>query len=213
MGARRIITPSGRGVRGRFPSRKMGKMVEWESLLERDAIYLFEFSPAVVAYRSQPEKFYFHMDGETHLYYPDFDVELDTGEVMHAEIKPKARLAKKDIRRRFDFIEKQYQRTNRRFLILTEQEIRKDPLLKNLSLLAYHLRETSDHIELTERYELLKLLPACTIAGANAVLGDPIHTLHLLAAGLIQCDLTLPITPETHISFSTKEVGHAPLLF
>jgi hypothetical protein len=34
-------------MRGKFPSRKNGRMVHHEGLLELDAIYLFEASPLI----------------------------------------------------------------------------------------------------------------------------------------------------------------------
>ena len=45
--------------RGKFPSMKVNRMIHWESLLERDAIMLFEFSPGVASYREQPFSTYF----------------------------------------------------------------------------------------------------------------------------------------------------------
>jgi hypothetical protein len=44
--------------------------VEWESLLERDAILLFEFSPGVVSYQEQPEMIEYEQDGVMRRYYP-----------------------------------------------------------------------------------------------------------------------------------------------
>jgi hypothetical protein len=40
--ARNVITPLGSIVRGKFPSRKNGRMVHNEGLLELEAIYLFD---------------------------------------------------------------------------------------------------------------------------------------------------------------------------
>jgi hypothetical protein len=57
--ARNIISPSGGIVRGKFPSRKNGRIIHHEGLLELDAIYLFEASPQIVRYREQPQKIYY----------------------------------------------------------------------------------------------------------------------------------------------------------
>ncbi len=50
MLARKVVTRRGRRFRGYYPSAKLGRMVAWESLLERDAILLIEFSPGVLTY-------------------------------------------------------------------------------------------------------------------------------------------------------------------
>lgn len=54
MLVRKVITRRGRRFRGYFPSRKLGRMVAWESLTERDVILLLEFSPGVLSYQEQP---------------------------------------------------------------------------------------------------------------------------------------------------------------
>lgn len=51
MFSRNVITRRGRGFRGNFPSRKLGRMVAGESLVELLAILLWEFSPGVLTYR------------------------------------------------------------------------------------------------------------------------------------------------------------------
>jgi hypothetical protein len=56
MRARKVVTRSGKRIRGKFPSTKLGRMVHWESLYERDAIlYLFS-PPATMRRRTQPEQ-------------------------------------------------------------------------------------------------------------------------------------------------------------
>lgn len=101
MAVRKVVTRSGHGVRGYFPSRKMMRMVAWESQLERDAIMLLEFSLEVVGFREQPVRVYFDQDGERHQYIPDFEVDLADGRILHVEVKPESKLRKPDIARRF----------------------------------------------------------------------------------------------------------------
>lgn len=48
---REPITRSRGKVRGQFPSTKMGRMIAWESQLERRACYLFEFCKGVDTFR------------------------------------------------------------------------------------------------------------------------------------------------------------------
>ena len=72
--ARTVVRPSGGIVRGKFPSRKNGRMVHYEGLLELDAIYLFETSLRIVRYREQPHT-YLYPDGEKlRRYTPDFEL-------------------------------------------------------------------------------------------------------------------------------------------
>lgn len=213
MAVRRVVTPSGRGVRGYFPSRKMGRMIAWESLLERDAILLLEFSANVVRYQEQPARVYFNQDNEQRLYIPDFEVDLIDERITHIEVKPTSKLVKPEMAIRFAAIKAHYQCGETGFCVLTEKELRKEPKLTNLKLLAYHQPKIDSEADLVGAIQKLALLPAQTIAGATAVLGSSSKVYQLLAANIYACDLNLPITPQTHIYLSNKELRHDPFLF
>lgn len=72
MGVRRI-PPSHRSITGLFPSRKNGRLIPFESGLERDLCYQMEFDDSVAAYDSQPvEITYTRPSGRRCRGYPDF---------------------------------------------------------------------------------------------------------------------------------------------
>lgn len=210
MAVRRVVTRSGRGVRGYFPSKKMGRMVAWESLLERDAIYLFEFSTGVVEFHEQPARIRVPGPGGPTTYVPDFELVFLDGEVRHIEIKPSEKLARPDISQRFEGISAHYARIGHSFQILTEAEIRREPLLTNLKLLAYHSGRVTAEV-LDELMTSMQILPTQTFGGASAVLGDEANIYRLIAAARYRCDLTQAITPDTQIELSGED--DATLLF
>lgn len=211
MAVRRVVTRSGRRVRGYFPSRKTGRMVAWESQLERDALYLFEFSPGVLEFREQPERVQFATEDGSFTYIPDFELLLRDGSTRHVEIKPAAKLAKPDVTQRFKAIAGHYDRIGRAFQILTEEHIRPEPLLENLKRLAYHAGRL-DAAALDDLVTRLSILPARTFRGASAVLGDDVSVYRLLASGRYHCDLTRAITSDSLIQ-PAKEHDDATLLF
>ncbi|MBI4807963.1 MAG: TnsA endonuclease N-terminal domain-containing protein [Nitrosomonadales bacterium] len=214
MPVRKVVTPSGRGIRGYEPSKKMGRMIAWESPVEKDAILLFEFSPGVVEFREQPEKIQYYVAGEQFTYFPDFEVVLTHGEIIHVEVKPASKLKKRALKNRLEQIAQHYAQKERPFRILTDEEIRAEPRLSNLKLLSYHQRESDpDGSKLSEWVEQFLILPAKTIAGATAVLGDVAKVYRLLAAGFLRCDLSKPISPDSIISFMRKGEENAALLF
>jgi len=86
MPVRNVVNRSGRGFRGHFPSRKMKKMIGWESILERYAIYLFEFSPGVLSYCAQPELVYYPDGTDLRKYYPDFKITTTGGISVRIEV-------------------------------------------------------------------------------------------------------------------------------
>lgn len=78
---RNPVTPSRMTVRGQFPSKKMQRMIAWESQLEKRACYLFEFSSNIISFREQPEQLCIPYIDKIKRYTPDFEVILNTGEV------------------------------------------------------------------------------------------------------------------------------------
>ncbi len=199
---RKVVTRSGRSIRGYFPSRKMRAMVPWESTLERDAILLLEFSREVVRYKAQPTRTTFSMNGANKYCIPDFEAEFTDGLISHIEVKPAKKLEKPEIAERYAAIKKHYdEKTDIWYQILTERELRKKTRLKNLRRLAYHLPKIHDEQDLLDAMQQLVLLPARTVGGATFVLGDMKIVLRLLAAGYISCNLDTPITITTEITY------------
>lgn len=125
MQVRKVVTRSGRGFRGFFPSKKLNRHVAFESLLERDAIALFEKSDQVVSYREQPVLIYFYDGLEQKKYYPDFELEMDNGEVIHVEVKPAILLLSLKLTIKYQAIQSHYCNRPEHFAILTDKELRR----------------------------------------------------------------------------------------
>lgn len=132
MPVRKVITRSGKKFRGRFPSRKNAIMVCWESLRERDAIGLFEYSANVVSYEEQPSEETFYVGGVPHTYYPDFRVRFSNEQVLDVEVKPSRKLRSAESKEKYGRIADMYKKSGRNFRILTERDYRAQPLHANL---------------------------------------------------------------------------------
>lgn len=197
MSSRNVVNRSGRGFRGYFPSRKMKEMIPWESILERNAIYLFEFSPGVVSYCGQPELVYYPDGTEFRKHYPDFEITTVGGISVHIEIKPSSKLLLKELADKYRAIAAHYLSLGRHYQILTEEEIQREPLFSNLKKLKRHHRPTK---------ELPSLLSQISIALKHGP--QPFGVLkmkqsdiwRLLASGYLRCDLAALITASTLIS-------------
>jgi hypothetical protein len=124
MQSRKVVTRSGRGFRGYFPSKKLNRLVEFESILERDAIRIFENANEVIQYREQPTIIYYYIDDVQKKYYPDFELVLDSGQIAHIEVKPSDKLANAEIAQKYHAIDQHYSSRSEYFVILTEHQIR-----------------------------------------------------------------------------------------
>ncbi|AOY00917.1 TnsA endonuclease N-terminal domain-containing protein [Jeongeupia sp. USM3] len=202
MRVRKVVTRRGRNIRGYFPSVKLGRMVAWESLLERDAILLAELSPGVIHYQEQPEVISYWDGHRQRDYVPDLAITLSDEKVIHIEVKPSSELAKPSLRSKYGAIAAHYQRTGTRFRILTELEIRREPRFGNLQMLAVYARhglwQCPDHSELVR---LLNDRASLVLAEWDDLLGRS-TTFRLIAAGLLTCNLEQPFSPESVVALA-----------
>lgn len=197
--AREILKPTGGIVRGKFPSRKNGRMVQHEGLLELDAIYLFETHPGIVAYREQPLTLRYPDGPRLRRYTPDFELVLASGEVVLVEIKPTRSLGDAEVRHKLDCVEQHLRREGRKFVVLSDQHLRREPRLSNLRAL-YHrtpripptlaaARQAIEHIAAA--------LPLTLEDARRALAATGIDPVSLLLLGLLTCELGTPLTSET----------------
>lgn len=128
MLSRKVVTRSGRGFRGYFPSKKLNRHVQFESILERDAIKFFEKSSEVLSYREQPTVIYYYQNDIQRKYYPDFELELIGDVLVHVEVKPSIHLATVKLSAKYHLIATTYQKRQEIFIVLTEVELRESPI-------------------------------------------------------------------------------------
>jgi len=138
--AREPVTRSRGLVRGQFPSTKMKRMIAWESQLEQKACYHFEYSPAVVAFREQPETLCFSYQNRMCEYTPDFQITLCNGEIWYVEVKPLSKLFKPDIIERLQLAHQFLADKGYSFIVITDEELNYPTRIRNLSILRPYLR-------------------------------------------------------------------------
>lgn len=133
-----VRTPSnryGKNIVGKFPSLKLGRMVFFESRIERDQIYLMEYDPKVVFYEEQPLLIQYTTAGKRYKYFPDFKVVTASGQHLLLECKAE-RFVETDKNQRKIAAGKVWCAThNWQFRLITEQVTRAGFRLENVMLL------------------------------------------------------------------------------
>lgn len=211
MRARKVVTRSGRKLRGYFPSMKLGRMVEWESLLERDAILLLEFSPGVKSFREQPELIQYRDGDVLRRYFPDFEVITVAAELIHLEVKPEKQLLRPDVAHKLTRVAEHYAARRHAYRIITDTVIRRQPLLGNVTLLARLRRQDDTLLSLsleTRRWLTGGPLPFDDLA--HRVGHD--RLLKMIALGHVGCDLTTPLSGTSPVCHP-REINHDQVLF
>lgn len=210
---RDVVTRSSKHFRGKFPSRKCGRTIYWESLHERDCIGLLEFHPAVRSYREQPSKeTYYDTSLQPRTYFPDFEALLKNDLVVHIEVKPAARMARKDHQEKYGLIAKHYESQGRHFRVMTELELRCEPLRTNVRRLREHVKTALSPTVVQGWLHDLGCGPyrfdeAARTIGVTALL-------RLIATGHLYVNLNLPMEGNQSVwATYTKETDHDAFYF
>ncbi|TNE65434.1 MAG: hypothetical protein EP335_05820 [Alphaproteobacteria bacterium] len=130
--ARKVITRGPIRVVGKFPSLKSGRMLHWESQLERDRFRMLEFDPDVKSFREQPFSLQLEVDGETCRYTPDIEV-IRRNRVVVEEVKPASRLSGYDAL--FEEAAKVLAGSGRHFEVHTDESMRQGAYIANITFL------------------------------------------------------------------------------
>lgn len=112
----------------------MQGLICYESLNERDYMYLLEIDPDVVFYSSQPLKISYTLNNQLRRYTPDFLVQRLSRQLI-VEIKPEKRLNHDQNLQLFQAITNLGQSQGWEFIVITDKMIKQEPLLSNVKLL------------------------------------------------------------------------------
>lgn len=143
MPIRKVSNRSKKNTIGHFPSFKMKRMIAFESLIERDGIYTFDFELDVLAFEEQPFSIEYEYEGKKRHYTPDFLLKKPGCSVI-VECKPTAFVDSTENRRKFDMARQWCDDHGYHFQVLTDTELRSGFRIENIKLLTRFARQ---HVE------------------------------------------------------------------
>ena len=210
--ARKVDRPTGTIMRGLFPSHKNGRMMEFEGLLERDAMVLFETSSKIVRYREQPLKIRYPDGNRLRVYTPDFELMLATGETILVEIKHHTHLEHEELRHKLHCIHEYFRGLQQPFHVLTDLAIRQQPRLANLNRICVELPRIWPTVtNLRSRiYQYQDLFPTSFEQAKSILSANQLPLSSLIVSGIATLDVHQPIEASTSIHL-IKESMHESL--
>lgn len=206
---------------GQFSSEKIKSIVQFESSLERDLIYLLEFNTDVKTYIEQPLLIYYEDEfGTEHTYTPDFLVEYYSKKRVLIEVKYSDELSRnKQLKYKFNAAEEFCKKNGFTFEVLTEKEIRKDKIyLQNIKFLSryrhyfdsidtfdsnieidmYNISRLLDILEHSNRITINELI--CKFTSTEQTIAEMIFWIwRLVSENFINCDLSIELTQNSVI--------------
>ena len=136
----RKVSNGGGNIIGKFPSIKMGRMIAFESLIERDFIYLLDYAAEVEWFEEQPLTIEYHHDGKVLHYTPDFHL-IEEGQNVLVECKPEKFVLTVENQRKAAIASDWCKRHDWVYRVVTDEKIRKGFLLENVMLLTRYARQ------------------------------------------------------------------------
>jgi len=207
----RNVSNRGGNIIGKFPSLKMQRMIAFESLLERDFIYLLDYDTAVTWFEEQPLTIEYQHEGKLLHYTPDFHL-IEHGQQVLVECKPDHFVNTIENQRKFAVAQAWCQACAWQFRIVTDDEVRAGYRLQNVKLLTAYARLRLDPVLRCQLYATLQSLPSATaiqeLAHALRPTDPDMVTaglLHLAYHGVVDLPLDgAPITPGTAVALHSR---------
>ena len=135
----RKVSNRGRNIIGHFPSLKMKRMIHFESLIERDLIYLLDYAPLVEQFCEQPLTIEYQHEGKRRKYTPDFHV-VYAGRNLLFECKPARFVDDPDNQVKFEAARKWCHERRWTFKVVTDERLAANYRVENVKLLTRFAR-------------------------------------------------------------------------
>jgi len=201
---------------GAFYSRKLNRLVDWQSASERDLLLLCEFDPRVRLYEEQPLKItYLAEDGRARRYTPDALVEFVEPAPGSADLHPRLIEAKtigelrkkgREFAARFRAARRHAKAEGWKFHLVFDRDLRV-PLVANIRFLSRYwqphprdpevLGAIRDAARSGRASTVAELLELVRDVGDQAVLTDALW--HLVALQEVFVDLEPPLTQASRL--------------
>ena len=164
----RRVTHHGGNVIGKFPSIKLTRMLSFESLIERDLLYILDFEPDVLFFSEQPLTIEYSYEGKTRHYTPDFHVVHIGGRNTLVECKPSHLTETDDNLRKFGIARAWCAARDWEFSVVTDEQLRTGSRLDNIKRLTAYARHAFATQLKGQAYAILEASPIALTVGEVA---------------------------------------------
>lgn len=131
--ARNPITRSRGKFRVMVPAPERNRMIKCESILERNAVLHFRFSPAVVRISEQPFRTSYYLGSKRRTYTPDFVLEFVNGHLLYIEVKPLSKAERPEWKEKLIALKEQFESDGRSLVLVTDMDVNHKARLTNLN--------------------------------------------------------------------------------
>jgi hypothetical protein len=206
--SRRVVTRSRSCPTGKYPSWKMGRMVQWESRNELYAFRLLDCDPKVTTFHEQPCEIVYRQNGVERRHYPDVYVET-TGSKELWEIKPSSKASQDVIAARSTLLRDGLKQYGFIYRVVLDCDLAKQPRLQNVDiLLRFGRRPLAEYERERVRQYLRRLGSVCWSDVCQGVYGPKGREIvcRLVLEGALAFDVDCPLSPDTPFTYSQRGI-------
>jgi hypothetical protein len=200
---------AGRKNLGKFASVKTGRVAWYESLLEKDFMYLLDYDRDVSNWHEQPLRIRFSHGGKVNRYTPDLEVHRAAQKQL-IEVKPKDKVDSGEWDVLFRAASSVCEQEGYEFLVVTEEVIRMEPRLENIKLLWKYARTPviPQHQIICSQFFQSRKDERVTLGDLIQIFTSkqvPVQTLYsLLFWGALEFDLMQPLGRDSRIKMPSS---------
>ncbi len=203
--SRKVVTRSRARPTGKVPSWKMGRMLQWESVPELNAMRLLDADPFVRFFAEQPLTLRYRLNGESRIHYPDLLVERDNDLKELWEVKSAKDAAREEVAARTRLLQAALPTYGYEYRMVYAEELRRQPRLSNALEILKWGRGPITAVERERIRAILNRLPAVTwgaaVSGALGRSGR--HSLcRLVLEGTLAFDVNEKLRLDTQFTLS-----------
>lgn len=208
--SRRIVSRSRARATGKYPSWKMCRMMQWESVNELNAYRLLDANPAATAYHEQPLTITFKINGEIHKHYPDTMVQWGNSRELW-EIKTAADAARPEVAERTRLMEDALPQLGFAYRMVLAEELSKEPRLSNVLTVLKFGRAPVPPLAMEQIRQAFsfagEIAWGAVLDGALGQFGRN-HVCRLILEGRLRLNLDQPLAINTYITWT----GNSPII-
>jgi hypothetical protein len=197
--SRKVVSRSNARNTGKYPSWKMGRMMQWESVHEGNAMRILDASPHVTVFHEQPCEIIYSMNGEQRRHYPDFMV-IEEHRREFWEVKTEADANSAEVAERTAFLTELLPEYGYSYRVVLAEVLAKQPRLDNVKRLNKLGRQPISILEQERVRRLFTHEPVITWGMLEQVSPQTLRNVsRLILEGKLSIDFSQPISPATSI--------------
>lgn len=197
--SRKVVKRSNARNTGKYPSWKVGRMMQWESTHEGNAMRILDATPSVISFSEQPCEIIYTLNGVERRHYPDFMV-IQNHQREFWEVKTEADASSAEVAERTAFLADALPEYGYSYRVVLAEALAKQPRLGNVKRLNKLGRHPISSLEQERIRRLFSSEPIISWGAFEQQSPQALRNIRrLILEGKLSIDFNQPITPATSI--------------